>query len=329
MADDRDTSRGPGTREFHRLLVAASDPEAQEPADGMRAMSAVAGAELLALADAHGVLPAVLARLRDALGEEQFASAQASAASRWREANALTGMLSRYADRILAGAGGLAVALVKGRAFAEHLYPRKSLRTFTDIDLLAAPSATGPLSEVLSASGFRFADWDHDPVRLEVKWVHAENQALVVEVHTNLVHHPDLRRTISFAHEDLEGEPNSSATHLTIALVHGALHQYERLRQVVDILQGARKLRPGAEEADFERLIARTGARLAAVVGLDLAGRMFAEPRCREIARAMGSVRWAGPGRMLIGPGAALSTMGSARRLHSWRRKAFRALLKK
>jgi uncharacterized protein Usg len=58
---------------------------------------------------------------------------------------------------------------------------------------------------------------------------------------------------------------------------------------LTDVCQAARALAIAKDERRFEQLVERTGARYAAAVSLDLAGRMLAEPRCNEIAQALGT----------------------------------------
>jgi hypothetical protein len=209
------------------------------------------------------------------------------------------------------------------------MYPASGLRNFTDIDLLVAPEAEPQLARVLEQQGFKLAEYDRDPGRQEWKWLHRDNEALMVEVHTNLVHHPELRESMSVTFEDLAGIAETPPALLTVALVHGALERYELLRQVVDVCQAARGVRTTEDERRFEKLVRRTGTRLAAVAGLDLACRLLGEPRCRELARGLGPVRDAGLARLLLGRSAIVSSMSGTRSLHSWRRQGFRVLLKR
>ena len=155
--------------------------------------------------------------------------------------------------------------------FARTIYPSAGFRNFTDIDLLVAPEAEPQLARVLKEQGFELAEYDRDPDRQEWKWLHRDNDALMIEVHTNLAHHPELRRAISITYEDLAGIAETPAALLTVALVHGALERYELLRQVVDVCQAARAVDTTEEERRFEALVRQTGARFAAIAGLDLA----------------------------------------------------------
>ena len=246
--------------------------------------------DLVVQADMHGVLPGLLRRF-PYFGDETFGEAKTEAVARHRSALAFSLMLRTHADAIVAAAKGLPVAVVKGPVFSRALYPEPGLRTFTDLDLLIDPEAEPELARVLDQAGFAPATYDQDPNRQEWKWHHRDNDALMIEVHTNLVHHPHLRAAMSMTYADLSGIAETPAALLGIAALHGALHRFERLRHVVDICQAARRIGTSEEERRFERLIARTRTRFAATVGLDLAYRLFEEPRCRELARELGPSR--------------------------------------
>ncbi len=103
----------------------------------------------------------------------------------------------------------------------------------------------------------------------------SENDALLVEVHSNLVHGASLRRTMSLTYEDLREDAESPAGLFCVAAVHGGGHHFERLRQVVDILQAARALTKAEDERRLGVLLEKSGARLSAITGLRLAHRLF------------------------------------------------------
>jgi hypothetical protein len=132
-------------------------------------------------------------------------------------------------------------AIVKGLAFARAIYPLPQFRPFTDIDIIVSPDAKSKVSEVLQAHGFEFIAEGHDTRRREDKWLHRENPTLLAEVHTNMVHAPSLQRALSVTFDDIASVGvDRPAAHLLVASMHAALHQFERLRQVVDILQASR-----------------------------------------------------------------------------------------
>ena len=154
-------------------------------------------------------------------------------------------------------AANLPVTIIKGHSFARLIYPAAKLRPFTDIDLLVSPDAVPAINAILNEQGFRLAAHDNDPQRQAAKWVHRDSPLLIVEVCTNLVHHPELRASLSLSYDDIGEGPETPAAQLTIALMRGALHGYERLQQVVDICQAARHLAARGDEAQFERMMHR------------------------------------------------------------------------
>ena len=110
--------------------------------------------------------------------------------------------------------------------------------------------------------------------------------------------------------------------------MHGAMHYFAWLRHVVDICQAARAVVAPEEELLFELLADRTGTRMAAIIGLSLAYRLFGEGRCLEIAQALGSPRDYRFARTLI-EGAVLTAPMAGRIVYNgWRRFIFRELLR-
>ena len=319
----------PGHRMITEWLIYCADPLPASRPTPRRELARRQSELLLALADRHGVLPAVLRHFPPLHTDPGLTAHKVEAQQRHRDALAFSLMLRTHGEAVLSSAARLPVLMVKGPVFARTIYPAPSLRTFTDIDLLVAPEAESQLAQVLAAHGFQLAKYERDPERLEWKWLNRDNEALMIEVHTNLVHHPALRAAISIQFQDLVGIAETPAALLTVAVVHGALDRFERLRQVVDVCQAARRLTGAEEEQRFETLLQRTGARLAAAVGLDLAYRLFGEPRCRDLARGLGQVRHASLARLLIGRSAVISSMTEARFYHSWRRQGLRGLLKR
>jgi len=310
-------------------LVHCADPLGPRTAPPCRELSLEEARELVVQADKHGVLPAVLRHYAPFQRDAVLADVKADALTRHRSKLTYSLMLRAHGEAVMAAAAGLPVAMVKGPVFARTIYPSPGFRNFTDIDLLVASEAEPQLARVLVEQRFKLAEYDRDPDRQEWKWLHRDNDALMIEVHTNLAHHPELRRAISITYNDLAGIAETPAALLTVALVHGALARYELLRQVVDVCQAARAVDTTEEEHRFEALVRQTGARFAAIAGLDLGYRLFGEPRCRELVRGLGSARYTGLARRLLGRSAITSTMNRTRFLHSWRRQGFRVLLKR
>jgi hypothetical protein len=284
--------------------------------------------EMVRQAELHGVLPALL-RHFPFDQDPALAPVKADTRARHRTGLGFSLLLRAQAEALMAELAGLPVTVMKGPAFARHLYPDPQLRGFTDVDLLAAPQALPQLAVVLEARGYGLGEVDDPDRPQEWKWLHRENTALMVEVQTNLIHRADLCPILSVTYDDIAAAPTAPAALLLTALIHGgAGHRYKRLQHIVDILQGARALAGAAEEARFEALVVRTGARFVAVVGLELAGRLFHEPRCHQIARALGPVRYTRLARVLLGRTVAASTMARSGWFHSLRRLPLRPLIK-
>jgi Uncharacterised nucleotidyltransferase len=307
-------------------LIHFADPLGPHTAPPSSQLSAQQWAQLVAEADLHGVLPVLLRNFPSTATRSMPSAVKAEALARLQPALSHSLMLGARADAIIKAATDLPIAMVKGPVFAYNIYPTPSLRTFNDIELLVAPGAIPGLARLLEAHEFRLSD--HDPSRQLWKWIHRETQALVVEVQTNLVHNPKLRAAMSVTFQDLAGIAETPAALLMVAVTHGALDRFERLRHVVDICQAARQMSSSAEEQRFEALILQTGVRFAACVGLDLTYRLLAEPRCRELAKGLGPVHCTSVARLLIDRTTVTSSMNIARAYHSWRRQSFRQLLK-
>lgn len=280
--------------------------------------------KLFRKANAHKVLPSVLRHYPIAADGDKGIEQIREEADTWRvESAALSAMLKHHAGAIADAASGLPVALVKGPAFAP-LYP-PGLRPFGDIDFLAAPSALPELARILTAHGFRLVE--EDPTRLEHAWIHRDNSVLMVELHTNLVHVRRMRTAFSLTYDDLAGHFDRPAALLAIAVMHGSMHFFAWLRHVVDICQAARAVVTAEEEQLFETFTGRTGTRMAAIVGLNLAYRLFGEDRCLEIARSLGAPRDFRYARTLIEGGVLTAPMDNWLLYNTWRRFVFCELL--
>ena len=317
------------SRVIGRWLVHCADPQGPLTRPPEQMLLPAEAPRLFEQAAKHGVLPAVLLNFPFPSGDPAFEAARFEALALKREAAAHSMMLRCFGEAVMTAARLLPVAMVKGRVFAEKLYPDPALRPFTDIDLLVAPDAAPDINRILEALGFQFAEYAYDPARLEAKWVYQENAAILIEVHMNLVHAPSLRKRMSLTFDDLREDFQTPAGMLTVAAVHAGLHQFERLRHVVDVCQAARSLNGAAEEERLKYLLAKVGGRLAAVAGLRLAHRLLGEPRCLEIARMLGSEKYSGLAALLIDRSVVVSTMSETRFIHSWRRQCFRELLKR
>ena len=310
-------------------VVRCADPLGLRANAPKRTLPPARAEELVYQAYAHGVLPAVLRHFPWPDGEPAFAAARSIATQRYRTALSVALMLRQLASELEPKIAHLPVAIIKGPVFARTLYSDPSLRLFGDIDLLAAPNAVPQLADVLRDQGFEPADAASSPEAREWKWVHRENAALLVEVQTNLVHAPSLQHAVSLSYEDIAGRTDAPAVQLLVAVIHAGLGaHFEQLRSLVDVCQAARALRTAGDVADFEALVLRTNASFVAGSGLELAGRVLKEPRCFAIAQAIGSAPHIILARGLLNQSVVMSTMTSRRGMCSWRRQAFRYLMK-
>lgn len=325
---ERGTSTPPGlllTSTLHDWIVYCADPLGSRARPPCRPLPPERIGDLIKQAEAHGVLGALLQNFPAFSDDPEFEAGRNAARDRNRINVVFSLLLEREADALMADVRGLPVAIVKGPVFARHLYPSASLRCFTDIDMLAAPEALPRIDAALADHGFRLAE-SHPR---ECKWLHRDNDSVMVEVQTDLVHAESLHEVMSLPYQVIAAAPDAAEALLLVALVHGGGHQYERLQQVVDICQAARALQGGAGERRFEDMVQAANARFIAVAGLLLANRIFGEPRCGEIARALGPVRYRRMADLLLDRTVIMSTMDHRRARHGWRRQAFRWLIRR
>jgi putative nucleotidyltransferase-like protein len=310
-------------------IVYVADPLGSQSRPPRRQLKPTLCNELIEQADAHGVLGALLRNFSAFSNNPDFSIGRDIARRRHRVNTAFSLMLTREADDLMACVGDLPAAVVKGPVFARALYPERSLRNFGDIDVLIAPEAIQRFNALLSDRGFFLGEASPANAPREWKWIHRNNEQLMIEVQTDLIHADSLRRVVSLPYELIAAAPEAPATLLLIALVHGGAHHFERLQHVVDICQSARVLAGPVDETRFEDLVEASNARFIAVAGLELAGRIFREPRCTSIACELGSVNYTGLAGLLLGKGSVMSTMDKNRARHAWRRQAFRWLMKR
>lgn len=251
---------------------------------------------------------------------------------------AQTLLLSHHSSRIEAGLRGHSIpsTVVKGPIFARQLYPQATDRSFTDIDILVDPSSLAASFVVLRRLGFApasHADGDAGQ-NAEYKWLLPGNELVLVEVQTDLIHSANLASGVRLRYADVmaagAGHCEDPAALLLTAAVHGAAgHQFERLQPAVDVLQAARGL---AGPIDIERLAATarsTGSTAAVQSALDLVGQLFDEPLARKIADALGTASWRGLRRRLLSPAVALRAQARHAYWDSWRRRAFREIIRR
>jgi hypothetical protein len=313
-----------------RWLIYCADPLLGRTKPPHRLPSPRDVGKLIDEAEAHGVLPAAVKKLRPLATGADYAAVFQHADERLRLLRIHTMMLRHHGEALMRRLTGLPAMAVKGPAFASAIYPDPALRPFTDIDLLVAPEALPKIEAALQEEGFLLVPSEDASDRREWKWLHANNDSIMIEVHTNLVHAAGIQGAMSLDYATLaEAENNPAAAMLAIAIIHGALHQFERMRYVVDVCQAARALTTRDDERCFLQIVHRSGADLAAASGLRLAYQLFKEPRCKELLRAVGPVKYQGLAALLMRPAVVTSAMNDARVFHAWRRQGLRELLKR
>jgi len=318
------------------------------PPRPMRAKSAAEdGAALVSGAVAHNVLPAVarnLAAEMESAPEALIAGAGDAVANLRRQivADARQTCLSLIGrNMVLAGIArdlleqakkdDVPVVLVKGLDFAEACYGGLPMRAFSDIDLLARSDAAPRVAEMLAERGFAsvapIEKWESYSER---QFVHdgGDTGRLLAEVHTDLAHAPKLRRRTSLTYETYAGAASGGVTmaaRLILAAIHGSMsHLFERLQYMTDILVIVRR---GVDPAELRERATETGSLLVVRTGLDLVNRMFACPACETLSASLPPVRHAWLASRLLTPATVISAFEATRRLHSWRRQAFRVLM--
>ena len=244
------------------LLCRLADPEA--PAPAVAELAPLPAGRLVDLCDHHAIGPAVWRKLAPLAGSLPAGWPQAVSAlgDGLRIATAVTLSLEALAARLRAmlEAAGIPHRIVKGAAFAGALYPEPSDRPYTDIDIVVPPEALEAASAVMSAAGLVMtvrARPEKTVLYREQKWTLDGQPHVLVEVHTDLVHLPQLRRRVTYgfreiALADREGRM-PVAGHLATAVIHGALgHKFHQLKLAVDVLQAIRRLDDASASSAIE-----------------------------------------------------------------------------
>ena len=285
----------------------------------------------------HSVLPAVARRLR---ADERLSGKRPMPAIVSEQLTGLAArslILAHQGDRVVAGlaAAGIPATLVKGPIFARRLYPDPALRPFSDIDVLVPPKVRAESRSVMTGLGFRLSEQEKRAGLdyHEDQWGLPGRDDVLIEIQDDLVHAPSLEG-MSLSYDELVdaggGDPKAATALLMIGAVHGAIgHQFEALRFAVDVCQAARGV---AGPIDVDALVAVAGrnrTKLALALALDLAGRVFAEPACIDLADRLGDPPGRSLCRILLSPATVLRAQGPARRRDSWRRKALREVFKR
>jgi hypothetical protein len=318
-------------------LLHAADPEGEAPRPALPLPWAEAGT-MLATAEAHGVLPAVLRRLGRLAREDGAAPVLDPWRARLVHQAGRGLLLAHHGQRALdaMAAAGIGATVVKGMSFARRAYPDPALRGFTDVDLLVAEADRAAAGRVLAALGFRHVPQPHhgDEDYAEEKWLLAQDPGVMIELHGNLVHNPRLRHAVRLDRAALlaagGGDAEDAAALLLTAAVHGATsHQFDRLQHVVDVLLMGRGRAGVPDAARLAAAAAACGATRALAAALAVAARLFGDAACARLALSLGVPIVARAAPLLLAQGVVLRAQGPARGRDSWRRKLFREMLRR
>lgn len=321
-----------GQRSFAAVLCALADPQAKGPAAGD--IASVDAERLFSAVRHHGIEPVALPKLT-ALAPKEPPYTQLLDEVREGQllANAHAMVLEAQALQVMNAieAAGLPARVVKGQVFAKALYDRASDRPFTDVDLLADPSAAPAIGDILRECGFILHQkerFDRSARNMEQKWVRSDDHNALIELHGNLVHYASLRRRLSFGYDEYvlacaDGE-HPAVGNLLTAVVHAAAgHKFHRLQLLVDVLQAARRL----DEDDIGYLrsvLDAISARLEVLVCLDLVYALFGDDAAGHIRDSLASGKTYRRSRSLVTPASVIATWDDTGHRSRIRRHAFR-----
>jgi hypothetical protein len=328
-------------------LIFLADPARRVPAPS-GFLEAAQIETLLAAAESHGVLPAVVRGLGALLessgqrpkGYSEGVAALEPARIKLAYQTGFGMLLSHHAAKVMQAlsAAGVAGAIVKGAAFADRLYPDPSLRTFTDVDILIPEEQRVTAAKVMRDFAFELFEFEDRRGKdyHEQKWLLPAQRNVMIEVHSNLVHSPKLRggkAGMSVRYEDVlaagDGDTDAPTALLLVAAAHAAVgHQFDRLQHLVDVVQAARGAAGAVDQSRLARASHRCGVTLAIAAALDLAGRTFREAAATELARLLMPGRLQRLPYLLLSSSLVVRAQSKARAQGSWRRKAFRQALR-
>lgn len=228
-------------------------------------------------------------------------------------------------------AKGVPACIVKGPVFAERLYAVRGDRLFSDIDMLVDPTSMDEAIAVMKELGYvrESKAWDNARRDMEYKFEHPQHPTALIELHSNLVHYPLLRRRASFGLRELlvagDDDGEAPAALLATAVVHATLgHKLDRLQMLVDVLQAVRHL-PQRDYGRAAAVLARLRLGLECAVCLSVVAQLFGDERAAELASRFHRGPRGRLGTMLVSPATVVD--GRSRNGRSWgRRKAFRLL---
>ena len=319
------------SRRVTSWLTALSDPTGPPTALPAQRLRDDQIAHLCDFAHGHGVLPAVVANLKETIQQSglwrvvagadehsvrrRLATALAAAQRHVTTRTTLSLVLRRQLGEIAAALAqrSLPAVVIKGPEFADRLYPLPAYRPFTDLDLLVDRQVMTDVQAVMQSLGYRRKE---EPGRKHTEdygqdsWLRRESDRPggTVEIHWNLVNSPTIRTGVSIQYNDLQLETGlaggkgtsegltcraSPASLLLIAAVHGATsHQFDRLALLWDVCQAVRGAAGAIDEDWLAQAVRRTGSQRAMAMALHLGRAALAEPKCDRLRQRM---RWPGP----------------------------------
>lgn len=242
-------------------------------------------------------------------------------------------VIANAAREVMAAMDGLPLALVKGLDFAENAYKGVDSRKFSDVDLLIDPSCETEVNARLADLGYVLFEPKGKKIeQSERQWTRrgANTGLSLVEIHTDLVHDPKLRRKMTLTH-DLYASPDkggvTNAARLLVAAVHGAAsHLFGRLQYVVD---GMMIARAGIDPAELRARTEETGALLPLATMLRLAVQIYGCDACATILATLGRTPFQRLDRLLITPTMVLAAKNRDRWRYLPQRHLYRMMLAK
>jgi hypothetical protein len=209
------------------------------------------------------------------------------------------------------------------------------LRTFTDIDILVASADRERAAKIMAELGFELLEPEYRKGEdyLEDKWCLKTNPRVLVEIHTDLVHNPSLRRLSSVTYDDVlsagNGDWEDATALLLVASAHAAVsHQFDRLQHILDVALAASGAAGPVDIARLKRAAPTSGVTTGLHVGLSLAGRMFRQEQLLELANAVSSTPLAAFAGRLLTQDAVMTARSKKRGGFSWRRKVLRQIIR-
>jgi hypothetical protein len=336
-----------------RWLLSLADAERTQdnlPPKGLELREVVS---LCALADFHGVLPAVFGGVGELLRSEPdrlladggqvsgVVAALDPVRRRLAERSAISLFLGAESRKILARlrAAGVDAVALKGADFAARLYAPPALRPFMDVDLLVRDRDWERVAAVMSQLGYLRCEepMKHASGYSERTWEHPAMPGAKVEAHDNLVNSPTVRRGVSVGLDDLplEAGPNGErrltpAGLLVAAAVHGAAsHSFDKVQHLCDLAQIARGRAGPLDEPALRQCLAKTGAGFSVALGLDLTARALNAGAAADLLSRL-ELRWPRAlARRLVTPALVARSQGQRRRGAAWRRRILRQMLKR